>query len=96
MYLALFAAAIRLRYTHTDTVRPYRGPGGRVWGLWVVAGIGFITTLICFLIGFLPPGTDVDAVPYALAMLATLAVMLLVPQLLYYWRRPAWAVINTE
>ncbi len=96
MYLMLFAAAIRLRYTHADTARPYRVPGGRNWGLWLVAGTGFITTFACFLIGFLSPGTDIGALPYALAMLATLAVMLTAPQLLYRWRRPEWAVIDTE
>ncbi len=96
MYLMLFATAIRLRYTHADTVRPYRVPGGRNWGLWLVAGAGFVTTLACFLIGFLPPAADIGAIPYALAMLATLAVMLAAPQLLYHWRRPGWAAIDTE
>ncbi len=96
MYLMLFATAIRLRYTHADTVRPYRVPGGRNWGLWLIAGTGFITTLACFLIGFLPPGTGLGAVPYALAMLFTLVVMLAAPLLLYRWRRPAWATLDTE
>ncbi len=96
MYLLLFAAAIRLRYTHADTERPYRVPGGRTWGLWVVAGAGFTTTVICFLIGFLPPGVGIGATPYALAMLAALAVMLAVPQLLYHWRRPGWVAADTE
>lgn len=95
MYLMLFATAIRLRYTHADTARPYRIPGGRRWGLWLVAGTGFVTTFACFLIGFLPPGTDMGAVPYALAMLGILVAMLAAPQLLYHWRRPEWA-IDTE
>ncbi len=95
MYLMLFATAIRLRYTHAGTARPYRIPGGRHWGLWLVAGTGFVTTFACFLIGFLPPGTDMAAVPYALAMLVILAAMLAAPQLLYHWRRPEWAT-DTE
>ncbi|VAW21990.1 hypothetical protein MNBD_ALPHA12-79 [hydrothermal vent metagenome] len=96
MYLMLFAAAIRLRYTCPDTLRPYRVPGGQSWGLWLVAGVGFITTLACLFIGFLPPGAGIGAVPYALAMLATLLVMLAVPQILYKWRRPEWARFETE
>ncbi len=96
MYLVLFAAAVRLRYTHADTVRPYRIPGGRSWGLWLVAGTGFATTFACFLIGFLPPGTDIGTVPYALAMFTTLVVMLVAPQLLYHWRRPGWVVADME
>jgi amino acid transporter len=96
MYLLLFAAAIRLRYTQGDTPRPYKIPGGRTWGLWLVAGTGFLTTLACFLIGFLPPETGMDAIPYMLSMLITLAMMLAVPMLIYHWRRPGWAAIDTE
>ncbi|PKY10470.1 amino acid transporter [Acidithiobacillus marinus] len=90
MYLMLFAAAIRLRYTEPDTPRPYRVPGGQRWGLWLVAGIGFITTLACLLIGLLPPGAGIDEIFYAPGMLAVLGVMLLLPSLLYRWRRPEW------
>jgi len=96
MYLMLFVTAIWLRYTQADTVRPYRVPGGATWGLWLVAGTGFITTFICFLIGFLPPDRQMDATSYAFAMLATLVVMLAAPQLLYRWRRPEWASAGTE
>lgn len=96
MYLMLFASAIRLRYSRADIVRPYRIPGGYNWGLWLVAGTGFITTLACFFIGFLPPGTDMAGPTYVLAMLAILMLMLAVPQLLYRWRRPGWAAIKKE
>jgi hypothetical protein len=92
----LFAGAIRLRYTHADVPRPYRVPGRRNWGLWLVAGTGFITTLACFLIGFLPPGNGIGAGFYALVMLGVLAAMLAVPLLLYRWRRPAWSAVDTE
>ncbi|APZ43581.1 APC family permease [Acidihalobacter ferrooxydans] len=91
MYLMLFAAAIRLRYTESDTPRPYRVPGGRVWGLWLVAGTGFVTTLACLLIGLLPPGQGVRETIYAPAMLIALALVITLPLLLYHWRRPAWA-----
>jgi len=55
MYLLLFSAAIRLRYTQPNIPRPYRIPGGRNWGLWLVAGIGFATSLACLFIGMIPP-----------------------------------------
>ncbi|MEJ2633356.1 MAG: amino acid permease [Acidihalobacter sp.] len=91
MYLILFAAAIRLRYAEPDTPRPYRVPGGRTWGLWLVAGTGFATTLACLFISLLPPGGGVAEGVYAPAMLGTLALMIVLPLLLYRWRRPAWA-----
>lgn len=88
MYLLLFAAAIRLRYSEPDTPRPYRVPGGRTWGLWCVAGTGFATTTVCLVIGLLPPGNGFATAFYASGMLAALAVMRIL-LLLYRWRRPA-------
>ncbi|MEJ2059258.1 MAG: APC family permease, partial [Gammaproteobacteria bacterium] len=93
MYLMLFAAAIRLRYSEADTPRPYRVPGGRVWGLWLVAGTGFATTLACLFIGLLPPGDGIPDRVYAPVMLATLAAMLALPLLVYRWRRSAWVQV---
>jgi amino acid transporter len=94
MYLILFAAAIRLRYTEPDAPRPYRVPGGRAWGLWLVAGTGFVTTLACLLIGLLPPGGGIKETVYAPTMLATLAAMVVFPLLLHRWRRPSWAAAD--
>lgn len=94
MYLMLFAAAIRLRYSEPDTPRPYRVPGGRRWGLWLVAGTGFVTTLACLGIGLLPPGDGIAETTYLPTMLAALALMVALPLLLYHWRRPAWARVT--
>ncbi|MGA7800347.1 MAG: APC family permease [Gammaproteobacteria bacterium] len=91
MYLMLFAAAIRLRYSEPGAPRPYRVPGGRAWGLWLVAGTGFVTTAVCLAVGLLPPDQGIAAARYAPTMLVSLAVMVMVPLLLYHWRRPAWA-----
>ncbi len=91
MYLLLFAAAVRLRHSEPGTRRPYRVPGGRVWGLWLVAGTGFATALACLLIGLLPPDGEVSGTWYVPAMLAALASMVALPLLLYRWRPPTWA-----
>ncbi|WP_215886641.1 MULTISPECIES: amino acid permease [Acidithiobacillus] len=85
MYLLLFTAAIRLRYTHPDVRRPYRVPGGRNWGLWLVASTGFLTSLTCLFIGLIPPGHMREGI-YAPAILGSLAVMVLCPLLLYRFR----------
>lgn len=53
-YLFLFAAAIYLRYQNADTERAFRIPGGKP-GMWIVAGLGIVSCLITFLLGFLPP-----------------------------------------
>jgi amino acid transporter len=56
MYLFMFAAAIKLRYSQPDKARPYRVPGGRS-GMWIVSGIAFLTALFAIIVGFIPtPG----------------------------------------
>jgi hypothetical protein len=61
-----------------------------------VAGMGFVTTLLCLAIGLLPPGEGIRGTAYASAMLAILALMIILPLLLYRWRRPAWAGVPAE
>jgi glutamate:GABA antiporter len=59
MYAILFAAAIALRYSQAKTTRPFKIPGGN-WGMWLVAGSGFIMSILIVLLGFVPPTTKVD------------------------------------
>ncbi len=54
MYMLMYAAAIRLRYSQPDLKRSYRVPGG-TGGMWCVAGVGFAGVAFAFLVGFFPP-----------------------------------------
>ena len=54
IYLFIFASAIRLRYTQPERERSFKVPGGNV-GMWMIAGVGFITSLAVFFLGFVPP-----------------------------------------
>ena len=54
MYMLMYAAAIRLRYSQPDLKRSYRVPGGMV-GMWCIAGVGFAGVAFSFLVGFFPP-----------------------------------------
>lgn len=96
MYLMMFAAAIRLRHTDPARPRPYRIPGGKRWGLWLVAGTGLITTALCLCIGLLTPSDSLSQFHYASAMLAILVLMLLLPLSIYRWRRPAWSGVTQK
>lgn len=53
-YVLLFAAAIRLRYTHPKTQRLIRIPGGN-WGMWLVAGAALLLCLFATGTTFIPP-----------------------------------------
>ena len=54
MYMLMYAAAIRLRYSQPDLKRSYRVPGGTM-GMWIIAGVGFAGVAFSFLVGFFPP-----------------------------------------
>ena len=54
MYMMMYAAGIRLRYTQPGLTRSYRVPGGNA-GMWAVGGIGFLAVLFSFIVTFFPP-----------------------------------------
>ncbi|SFK52530.1 amino acid/polyamine/organocation transporter, APC superfamily (TC 2.A.3) [Pseudovibrio ascidiaceicola] len=87
MYLLMFIAAIRLRYTHPHIPRPYRVPGGN-WGIWLLGIIGMLTAISCFAIGFIPP----PALPFSLEsfeglMVVAVVLALLIPLSIWFLRR---------
>lgn len=54
VYLFMFSAAIKLRYSRPNQPGAYKIPGGKA-GMWLVAGVGFICCSVTILIGFVPP-----------------------------------------
>ncbi|MBR7108330.1 MAG: amino acid permease [Lentisphaeria bacterium] len=88
MYLLLFAAAIKLRYSKPDVPRAYKVPGGK-FGMWLVSGIAFLTSLFAIIVGFIPtPGVRAKGDDYSLLYIAFLLLgtlfFILVPLWLYH------------
>ncbi|MBM3857957.1 MAG: amino acid permease, partial [Verrucomicrobia bacterium] len=54
VYVAMFLAAIKLRYKYPEVHRTFRIPGGKI-GLWSTCLIGLVSCLFTVGIGFLPP-----------------------------------------
>ncbi len=54
MYLFMYAAGIKLRYSQPNLQRSFKVPGGNK-GMWVIAGIGFLAVLFAFIVSFFPP-----------------------------------------
>ena len=54
VYIVMFLAFIKLRYTQADKPRVYRVPGGQ-FGMWLVAGSGLLSSLFGFILGFISP-----------------------------------------
>lgn len=87
MYLLMFAAAIKLRYSQPDVERPYRIPGGKV-GIWAVAGVAFLTSVFVLIFGFIPTQSVRDEGTMAIAayvafLLAGVVGFVLLPLALY-------------
>ncbi|QDU74564.1 Glutamate/gamma-aminobutyrate antiporter [Bremerella volcania] len=60
MYIMMFAAAIRLRYSQPDTPRAYRVPGGNS-GMWCVAGTAIAGAVFTICV-FYAPQAGVSAI----------------------------------
>jgi putative glutamate/gamma-aminobutyrate antiporter len=92
MYLFLFASAIKLRYSRPNVRRPYKIPFGNK-GMWLVAGIGILSSVFGIFIGFFPPvqfdmGSPIVYVGFLLAGIVVFAGL---PLLVHSIRKPEWA-----
>lgn len=91
MYVLMFISAIRLRYTRPHVPRVYRVPF-RYPGMWLIAGLGLIASLLAITIAFVPP-TQIQIgslLFYELFLLIGFFVMLGIPLAIYMFRKPKW------
>lgn len=54
VYLLMYAAAIRLRYTQPNLERTFKVPGGNA-GMLLVGGVGFAAVAFALVLAFVPP-----------------------------------------
>ncbi len=88
MYVLMFVAAANLRRREPDHQRGYRAPA-----LLTICVLGTVASIAACAVGLLPPSQlgQVSAPAYAIALLAgVLAIGVLPPLLLYRLRRPNW------
>ena len=98
MYLMMFAAAIYLRYNMKDLARPFR-IGGKGNGLmWVIGGLGFLGSLLAFILSFIPPGqiaVGSNAMWYSVLVIGCIVVVV-APLIIYALRKPSWKDASTN
>lgn len=91
MYFLMFAAGVRLRYTHPEVPRRYRVPFGN-FGIWFLMVLGILAGLMAIAFAFIPPETvpTHDRVPYIIVVSLGFFFFTLMPFLLFQIRRPEW------
>lgn len=92
MYMLMFAAAIKLRVSQPDLPRPFRIPGGKTLGMWIIAGIGFLGVAFAFVVGFFPPTNLPVGNPtlYVSLVAAGLIIFTGMPLLIQAFKKPSW------
>ncbi len=98
MYLLMFAAAIYLRYNMKNARRPFRIGSKGNGIMWIVAGMGFLGSLMAFILSFIPPGqieVGSKAVWYSVLVMGCL-IMVVTPLIIYKMRKPSWRDPNTN
>ena len=86
VYVALFAAAIYLRYKRPDVARAYRVPFKNI-GMWLVCLLGALTSIFVVGLGFVPPAQiEIGSIRIYEIILTTGVLLLSLPPLLIYYR----------
>lgn len=88
MYLLMFLAAIKLRYTHAATHRAFKIAGGK-GGIFIVSGCGILGCLVTLIVGFIPPvGVEIGSIfGYECILIGGLFLMTLLPFFIHTYRK---------
>lgn len=91
MYILMFAAVIKLRYSQPRLERPYKIPGGKL-GVWLIAGIGIASSIFAIFIGFLPPSQIPTGNVYLYVFFLSLSIVLacIGPWIILRFQKPNW------
>ena len=89
MYFLMYAAAIRLRYTHPDVKRAFKIPGGKA-GIWIVGGFGILAMAFLFILSLLPPSQISEGSSFVMFMIIGTLGVVAIPLIIYAFRKPEW------
>jgi putative glutamate/gamma-aminobutyrate antiporter len=91
MYILMFFAAIKLRYSHPHVVRPYMIPY-RMKGIWWIATTGIISSTVAFFVAFIPPSQIKihSGASYVATLGCCIVAVCLISFLISKYRHPDW------
>ena len=89
VYILVFAALIKLRYSKPDTPRPFKIPGGMI-GVWIVGGLGLFGTVLSFIVGLMPPMYFTNWIVYVGSVLLGTFLLAVPPLIFLKFKHPGW------
>lgn len=91
MYILVFAAAIKLRYSKSRVKRPYRVPGGKV-GMWIIGSLGILSSAFALIIGYFPPEQIQigSASLYTGFLVTATGLSCVAPLFIRLFKKPSW------
>jgi amino acid transporter len=89
MYVLIFAALIKLRYSKPDQPRPFKIPGGKA-GIWIVGGLGGIGVIFAFIVGLIPPAIFPNAPLYVGSVLLGTFLLAVPPLVFMKFKKTSW------
>lgn len=91
MYMFMFACAIKLRYSKPHVPRAYQIPHPHK-GIWIVATVGFITSLFAFVLLFFPPEQlKIGSVAfYESFLIIGLLITIAIPLCIHSTKKASW------
>lgn len=93
MYILMFIAAIKLRYSKPHVPRAYRVPF-KSKGIWLFSCMGILSSCFAILLCFVPPShlKVGNTTVYGLLLAGGLIVMCAIPLFIHMHRKPHWAL----
>ena len=93
MYILMFIAALKLRYTKPHVPRAYKVPFQKK-GIWLFASLGIISSCFAILLCFVPPANLKIGSPlaYFFLLFIGLFVMVSIPLVIYKFKKPHWTL----
>ncbi len=97
MYMLLFAAFIKLRFSQAKVKRYFKVPFG-TFGMWLFGGVGFISAATAFFFGFFPPSQINVGSPriWVSLLLIGNGLGIAIPMAIYSIRKPEWKNDNGD
>lgn len=93
MYIIMFIAAIKLKYSKPHVPRPYKVPFKNK-GIWLFCSMGILSSTFAIALAFIPP-TQLETgslLFYDLFLIIGLVFMCAIPLIIYGCRKPHWKI----